>query len=363
MAPSDGQEATRGHDELYRYLVRRTVPPEPAPSDGEETLRGPLRTVGKKVVEVVVFPLIDPVFGRVGRSFAANWEQSCRPYMMRSITRENYRNGDPAEIPSLGPADWRRLAGGRALLLLHGTFSRAHEAFAALPPPTVKRWEQLYGGRVFAFDHFTLSHSPRENVECFLRQLPDEELALELDIIAHSRGGLVARVLAEKQSEFSMGSRILRVNRVVHVGTPNAGTPLTNTDHMNDLIESYTNILKHLPDSTTSLVLDGLLLVAKQLAARTVEGLEGLQAMLPGGDFLRGWLRGPGGPARYHVVTSNYRPSSLGLLSWAADRVFNHVFSGAHNDLVVPTASVYDPDGTGLFPIPAAQQLVLGPEA
>ena len=86
------------------------------------------------------------------------------------------------------------------------------------------------------------------------------------------------------------GSRKLGVNRVVHVAVPNAGTPLTDTPHLNDLIDTYTNIFDFLPDSPTSLVLDGLFVVAKQLAANTVKGLDGLEAMLPTGRFLREWL-------------------------------------------------------------------------
>ena len=168
--------------------------------------------------------------------------------------------------------------------------------------------------------------------------------------------------LVEKQSEFSLGTRELHVERVVHVATPNAGTPLTDTRHLNDLVDAYTNIFNFLPDSPSSLVLDGLFVVIKQLAANTVEGLRGLQAMLPAGPFLREWLNVGIVPARYRALASNYRPSSPGLLSWASDRIFGRIFQGAESDLVVPTAGVYEKNGAAPFPIAEANRVVFGPE-
>ena len=47
-----------------------------------------------------------------------------------------------------------------------------------------------------AFDHFTLSEDPRQNIQWFFEQLP-EDITLDLDVVTHSRGGLVARVLTE----------------------------------------------------------------------------------------------------------------------------------------------------------------------
>ena len=78
------------------------------------------------------------------------------------------------------------------MLLIHGTFSRAHEGFYDFPREYVAGLHQLYEGRVFAFDHFTLSHDPRQNVDWFLEQIP-EAARFDLDVVCHSRGGLVAR--------------------------------------------------------------------------------------------------------------------------------------------------------------------------
>ena len=82
--------------------------------------------------------------------------------------------------------------------------------------------------------------------------------------------------------------------------------------------------------------------------------------MLPGGAFLRDWLRpGPVPGVRYFAIASDYAATHPGLASWAADRLSSDVFRGEANDLVVPTASVYDPAGSGLFPIGEAHRSVL----
>ncbi|MGA7500987.1 MAG: hypothetical protein WBX00_30010 [Isosphaeraceae bacterium] len=352
-SPAGPAAQTRSGSRMRTYLIRRAVP-----AAGESEMRGPFRALTKKILEVLVFPLIDPKLGEIGEHFAKAWESNFRPYRVRDFTPESYRCGEPG--PFLAE-DWERLAGGPALLLIHGTFSRAHSAFCDLPKDYIAQLHKHYQGRVFAFDHYTLSEDPRQNAEWFLKQIPNG-VDLDLHVVCHSRGGLVARALVEKQSEFSLGSRKLGVNRVVHVAVPNAGTPLTDTPHLNDLIDTYTNIFDFLPDSPTSLVLDGLFVVAKQLAANTVKGLDGLQAMLPTGRFLREWLNVGTVPARYFALASNYRPSNPGLLSWASDRLFSKIFLKAENDLVVPTASVYDRNGSAPFPIADARRLVFSPE-
>lgn len=120
--------------------------------------------------------------------------------------------------------------------MVHGTLSRAHTAFVRLPQELVADLHRRYDGRVFAFDHYTLSEDPRQNVDWFIEQLP-ESIKLDLDIVCHSRGGLVSRVLTERQSELSLGSRTLNVNRLVFVATPNTGTVLTDAKHLGDLVD------------------------------------------------------------------------------------------------------------------------------
>ena len=234
--------------------------------------------------------------------------------------------------------------------MIHGTFSRAHTAFGALPKEFVEMLHREYSGRVFAFDHFTLSHDPRQNVDWLLDQLPDG-CALNLDIICHSRGGLVTRILSEKQGELALGSRTLQVGRVVFAGSPNAGTILADADHVGDFIDSYTNLLNFVPDNGVSDILAGIITVAKQLAVGAVKGLPGLQSMRPGGELGKRLNAGPrAGETRYFALASNFTPVEPGLKELAADRLLDKIFK-VPNDLVVPTEGVFSENGSGFFPI------------
>jgi hypothetical protein len=327
------------------YVIPRTVPAgQPAAPGGT---RGLVAGIGRKFLKELVFPLVDPLLGAVGESFAGKWEAKHRPYRIRPFGPDDFTSAD---VPAVDAEGWRRLGEGRALLFVHGTFSRAHSAFSQPPKDWVGALHGKYGGRMFAFDHFTLSHDPRQNVNWFFEQLPDG-IALDLDIICHSRGGLVSRVFSEKLGELKVGSRNVRVGSIVFVGAPNAGTVLANTDRMGDLIDTWTNLLNFIPDGGVSDVLSGIVTVAKQLAVGAVGGLKGLQSMRPGGEFTE-WLNsGPrAGDTRYHALTSNYTPGEPGLREFAKNRLMDAIFDGP-NDLVVPTDGVYAKNGSGFFPI------------
>ena len=110
------------------------------------------------------------------------------------------------------------------LLLVHGTASTAGSAFGALSDSALDRLVQRYGGRVVALEHPTISVSPLDNVAWLAQQLGTERVAV--DVLAHSRGGLVSRLLAEQPER--TGER-LDTGRVVLVGTPNAGTALARS--------------------------------------------------------------------------------------------------------------------------------------
>ena len=193
--------------------------------------------------------------------------------------------------------------------MIHGTISRTNTAFGALSPETVKALHERYEGRVFAFDHFTLSEDPRQNVDWFFRHVPSDA-KLDVDIVCHSRGGLVARMLAEREGEFSLGSREMKVGRIVFVAVPNSGTILANGDYMSDFLDTYTNLLNFLPDNGVTESFETLIAVAKQLAVGALKGLNGLQSMRPGGGFLKALNDGARDDKRYFALSSNFEPTA-----------------------------------------------------
>jgi pimeloyl-ACP methyl ester carboxylesterase len=214
-----------------------------------------------------------------------------------------------------------------------------------------------YDGRVFAFDHPTLTHTPRQNIEVLLAAMPDG-LTLDVDIVCHSRGGLVSRVLSEKQGELAVAGRQVRVGKVVFVGTPNAGTRLADEACIGDYIDTATNLLDALPTNGVTDALGYVLTGVKLLATGLWSGLTGLQSMQPGGPF-GAWLNaGDRGETTYFALTSDYTPTDARLAKLLANRLVDKVFQQARNDMVVPTDGVYEANGSGYFPI--TDQLVLG---
>jgi hypothetical protein len=333
-------DVTRGGT-TRTYVIRRRVVPTP----GGQT-RALLGAFGKKILKVLVFPLIEPVIGAVSSHFAGRWEERKRPYGLRPFTPQNYTTA--AAVP-LGADAWGPLSRGRALLLIHGTGSRSYIAFAGLTPEVVTALHERYQGRVFAFDHFTLSHDPCENVRRLLELVPDG-VNLDLDVICHSRGGLVARTLAEQARQERAGAGSVRVRRVVFVAVPNAGTRLTDTHYLGDLVDAYTNLLNFFPDNGVTDVLEAFLTVVKHLAAGAVKGLDGLQAMVPSGTFLKALNAGPKDDKQYFALSADYEPTEPGLKAYFANRLMDGIHRAA-NDLVVPTGGVYEQNGSNRFPI------------
>lgn len=349
---------TRGGGSRVFRIPRRVVQP---PGDGKPT-RGLIGLLGKKLLKVLVYPVTDPVLGAVSELFARRWEEANRPYGVRHFGPDTYRE---ARAP-LADADWQRLQRGRSLLFIHGTFSRAVSAFGALPAETMTALADRYQGRVWAFDHHTLSQSPEANCNQLLQLMPPGA-ALDVDIVCHSRGGLVARTLAEQFGALKADGRNIRVGKVVFVASPNRGTLLADPDHMTQMLDRYTSALNLFPAVSLVEILDGLLAVVKVLGHGALKGLDGLAAMHPRRVALNVETARTG--LEYYALTADFDAGKAGLANLVyrkepaekgrvsvggavADRVLDDIFRQDANDLVVPTEGVYAWNGNPNFPIP-----------
>ncbi len=340
-----GGASTRGLDDGTRtYQIPADVPEEQA---HEADTRGLISAVGTKILKELVFPLIDPVLGEVGPAFIGRAEHQMGPCRARTFTPDDFALKEAQEIDQDG---WTRLASGRALLLLHGTMSRTHLAFHQLPGDYVETLHNIYGGRVFAFDHFTFSDDPLDNVRKFVAAMPDD-IDLTLDIVSHSRGGLVSRVLSEKQSELSLGARRIRVGKAVFVGVPSAGTALADSSHVTQAFDVFTNLMNLLPDNGITEVLTFLVNLLKPIAVGALDQLVGLHAMQPGSEFMQALNTGDRtGDTTYFAVASNVTPVDAGLKRMVVRYGLNTLFDGA-NDYVVPADGVFAANGSAYFPI------------
>jgi hypothetical protein len=364
LAP-DGAPApavTRGPGQAVRFRIPNT--PAISTAAGAQTTRSIFGTIGKKILKVLVYPITDLVVGPIVEAFAEKWEKKNRPYRLRLMTPDNFTLPD---VKSLAPDDleWEDLAKGRSLLFVHGTFSTAHSAFAGLTAEDVAALSAAYGGRLYALDHFTLSHSPTRNVEEFVGRLP-VGLAFNSDIVCHSRGGLVSREIVEKRTTNGLDGR-LKVGKVVFVGAANAGTILTQPDHMVHMIDRFTTAIDVLPDGPVTWILEAIIAAIKVIGHGGLKSLDGLASMNPEGAYHKRLSTASSSSATYLGITADFDPqgspfSRLALKQAASNKMMDRIFEDAANDLVVPTDGVSLGSGP-CFPIDASSMLSLAAEA
>lgn len=326
------------------------------------SLRGPLTVVGRKLFKVLILPVLSSLLGDPLRWFAEKVEQRHRPQFLWQPTPDNYRRPPAA---SEATVDWSQLRAGPVLLLVHGIFSSVEGMLAALPRSALQRWYERYEGRVLAFNHPTVSASPEDNARQLLaaiqRQLPGEPLVF--DIVCHSRGGIVARTLAERGAEL-LPDNPCRFRSVYFVATPNAGSPLGDAEHLRDLIDLYTNCLSAFPDEPATYsaeVLLGLVTLAVYAISNELPGIAAL-------GMRRGYIvdrlnrNSQRSPALYGAAAANFEPQPGRDNGWliarfgrAADALMDRVFTldgeALANDLVVPTDGVFAANGHPSFPI------------
>jgi hypothetical protein len=339
-----GRSGTRGGRRTQRYSIRRTAPVRVA-TDGSTADRGGIPGIAK-VIELVTFPVAE--LAAAGVDFAVGrWDRREHPHRLRSLDGGAWRQSTAEDLDSL--------SSGPALLFVHGTFSTTEGAFASLPAATMTELHERYEGRVIAFDHPTIADDPIENARQFFELVGDRKL--ELDIVCHSRGGLVARAIAERPDGF--GSEDVHVNRIVLVGVPNGGTILADAAHWNELVDRFTTILSLFPLPGAGDVLESVFALVRSIAVRTAKKLDGLAAMTPGGPFLQklNAERGSVGDTKYLAVVSDYEPKNPGLKAWLNDEIRDRIFDLKPNDMMVRIDSMCGDELAKPFPVVEADRV------
>jgi pimeloyl-ACP methyl ester carboxylesterase len=347
--------ATRGAGAVKRFRIPSAVAPTPT---GEQAkTRGLIGMVGKKLLKVLVYPVTDILIGKAIDHFATKWEAKKRPYGLRFMSPDNYATKGAAQLTD---ADWQHLASGRSLLMIHGTFSTAHGAFSGLRREDIAQLNSMYDGRVFAFDHPSVSVSPASNVKELASRLP-AGVRLDVDIVCHSRGGLVAREIAERGPVHGLTTDRLTVGRVVFVGAANSGTLLAQPEHMVNMIDRLTTVSNLIPTGFVSELLDGLIMVVKVIGHGGLKSLDGLASMDPTGPYLKALAGGQKTGATYYAITADFdagaQDSTAPLKVLVKDKLMDKIFKNTANDLVVPTEGVFAVNDCASFPIESVARL------
>jgi hypothetical protein len=257
----------------------------------------------------------------------------------------------------------------RRLLFVHGTFSST-DAFlngfdhAANGDAFLKRIFAHYD-EVLAFDHPTLSVSPVLNSFDLAGAMTNA--SGPLDVVAHSRGGLVARWFLEGFA----GADGSGPNRAVLVGSPLGGTSLASPPRLRDSLSMLSNIgtamkmggaaaVAYFPLLAAPLALLKIATSVVSAAAKTpvidaavqmIPGLSGQSRVAFNHEIERLRRCTPAKPPTYFAVKSNFETAKPGWKFWQwfrADQLkdlgADIVFPG-DNDLVVDTGSMIELGG------------------
>jgi pimeloyl-ACP methyl ester carboxylesterase len=259
-------------------------------------------------------------------------------------------------------------AGDRPVLLfIHGTFSNSDRLFVELLHSEEGRQflrKKSSSHEILAFDHPTVSVSPVLNAVDLSRLF--QGFDKEIDVICHSRGGLVARWWLEALDHPTNVRR-----RVVLVGSPLAGTSLAAPDKLRNGIDLLTNLARVVGDAASLIpfltVAMGLLKVVFSVVSVVNKApvLDAAVAAIPGlaamsriqNNFEIKRLNSYQGfrMPEYFAVLSNFEPVSQGWKFWKCfvdykSRVGNVLLDtlvfDSENDLVVDRDSMLQLAGT-----------------
>ncbi|TXE03423.1 CHAT domain-containing protein [Algoriphagus aquimarinus] len=203
----------------------------------------------------------------------------------------------------------------RYLLLLHGTASSTFSSFGDLKDS--KEWKDLIKGygknHLLAFQHRTLTASPLENILELVKVLPS---GIELDLVSHSRGGLLADLLARfstdsrgfdeteiellkkhdrvvdqkviKQISDILKTKKIKVKSMVRVACPANGTTLAS-----NRLNIFLNVTFNLVGLAVGQVGNPIFVAFKEFLMEAVackddvDVLPGLEAMNPQSPFIK----------------------------------------------------------------------------
>ena len=332
----------------------------------------------RKLLSVVEYP-VEHLVGWAGSKWFAAWENNKHPAVVRWFPP----TGGLAVGEPLSPTNWSDLTAGPMLLFIHGIFSSCAGAFGGIgnDDHTWAALRKKYNGLIIGYDHPTASVSPDENAQWLLDQLPD--VRLDVDVVCHSRGGLVARSLAAKAAASMSPTRGLNVRTIIFAATPNGGSEITDPGKWEKLINRLSSLVtlpaKVLPvpiDEVTE-ILAGLLELVKIVGVGIAVDLPGLEDMRPNSTFLSGLATVAEPTATYYAAAADFEPGPLlanlfNGLDDAGQVVDSAIFPGVRNDIAVPYNGVWDPanpDGAtpapgGVvagFPVPEGNRLPIGP--
>ncbi len=333
----------------------------------EESDRSLVQTVAIKAAKVFVKnQVIRPGI----RHLAAKAENSALSFAGKTFENEGaavvLAVGEDFE---LGLADFSKVDLDRkCLLFIHGTGSSTLGSFGEMKG--TEEWKYMAGmygkNNLLALQHRTLTCSPLENVLAGLETLPD---GITLDLVTHSRGGLVGDLLArfashaagfgdeeknvlknsDREADLTniqkiadlIGKKSLKIDRVVRVACPANGTTLASKR-----LDMFLNVILNLIGGAIGSISNPVFVTMKELVLASIESkddvtvLPGLESMNPESPFIK-VLNYQGTKLEIDsklIVVAGSSELSFSFKSLVV--LVGKFFFRGKNDLVVDTASM-----------------------
>ena len=245
------------------------------------------------------------------------------------------------------PIELAAARGRKVLLLVHGVFSSVEGGFADLAGEAgMRQLLDRYNGLVFGYDHWTIAKTPQQNALNLLARIP-ADADWELDIVCHSRGGLVVRsLLADAADDAVLAAiarlrpgRIAGVGQVVFVAAANQGSPLAAQDEL----RQFLNVAAMLASFSGGMALDVVIGLARAVVSLGFER-PSVRALATGSALVDSLNRGgtllDDADTWYARANFDYGESALERTGALINRL---LMAATDNDVVVPYDSVLLP--------------------
>ncbi|SAL34219.1 CHAT domain protein [Caballeronia choica] len=329
------------------------------PASTRGVSRGALGKVFLSAIRVVEGPIEDAIEAAAIEKIIEHFDDSVGNgvFALSRTLPGQMKKADAAADDSILP----RPDGTSVLFFIHGTFSDTSGSFGKLwseHPEHVDKLFETYGDSVYALDHPTLGVSPIQNALTLVKALKGNN---RLHLVTHSRGGLVAEVLARICANPVIGAadeaifkddakslaelqalaaevkaKSVTVDRIVRVACPVRGTLLAS-----NRLDAYLSVLKWTLELAQVPVAPALVELLTGVAQTGLDPKHapGLAAQAPDSALIR-WVHSPAAPlpGDLRVVSGDVKGDSV--TSWLKT-LLSDAFFWTDNDFVVQTRSMY----------------------
>ncbi len=329
--------ATKGGDNVYSFDIKEFT-------TNERGLIDKLKRIGVKVFKwikpdvAVKSKLVDKVLAKFGEN-----RYAVKVYDLKgeqTLSADGWMNIELLDKKKIYAAIQKDKK--PVMVMLPGLFSTVEGGYNVFleVPEVRKELLKTHGRYVLGFNMPTVVQGIEANANKFNELLTGQLKGKKCNVLARSRGGVVARYLFEdtwvnNKTLKPLVNAPLVLNKLIMFGTPNQGTMMASTENWKSLFNYTTNICR-LALGTIAPVVPRLLTISKAVAMG-VTNLPGIDDLEETSKVLERLNTMKANRGNYFVFTSNYEPNQK-LLKRLFDEflVDRAIFKRQLNDSVTP---------------------------